>query len=433
MNRLALNIKDARLTRRSAESISRKLMPEIEAMGQAAKNGYEDDRASINLPVDTHMLNHVKALAEKKKALRPEYLVLVGIGGSNLGTMAVQEAVTGKFHNEREKIKVLYADTVDSDLLDDMLKVIEPTLKRGRNIVLNAVSKSGGTTETIANFEVLLKVLRKHRKDYEKYVVVTTDEGSRFHDHAVKKGFDVLTIPDKVGGRYSVFSPVGLFPLALLGIRTEGLLRGAEHMRRECLKPFSKNPAAKSAATIYAHRRRNICDLFLFSSDLESVGRWYRQLMGESIGKEFSRKGKRVNTGITPTVSIGSTDLHSMVQLFLGGPQDKLVTFVRLEKNKSKVKIPRMKEYDNLVENIQGRPLKEVMEAILEGTLEAFRKGKRPFMEIVLPDKSEESIGQLLQLKMMEMMYLGFLMDVNPFDQPNVEAYKKETRSILTG
>ncbi len=251
---------------------------------------------------------------------------------------------------------------------------------------------------------------------------------------AAEKGFDVLEIPKKVGGRFSVFSSVGLFPLGLIGINFDELLSGARLLRDKCLtSEVINNPAALSACLIYIHYKKgmNIHDMFLFSPDLESIGKWYRQLMGESIGKEFNREQKKVFCGITPTVSIGSTDLHSMAQLYLGGPYDKFTTFIRVLKNKESVKIPDFPDYSKLVDNIQNIQLSKIMNAILDGVQIAFKKGERPFAEIYLPDKSPSSIGQLLQMKMMEMMYLGFLMNVNPFDQPNVDDYKIETKKIL--
>jgi glucose-6-phosphate isomerase len=189
----------------------------------------------------------------------------------------------------------------------------------------------------------------------------------------------------------------------------------------------------KSAMMLAKHSQNghNIHDLFLFSNDLESIGKWYRQLMGESIGKEYDAQGKQVFNGMTPTVSIGSTDLHSMAQLYLGGPYDKYTTFVRLQKNNHTVRVPRIAAYSKLVDTIQGRPMDEIMNAIVDGVQTAFKKGKRPFSELLLPDKSAFTIGQLLQFFMMQMMYLGVLMHVNPFDQPNVESYKVETKRLL--
>ncbi|NIU39493.1 hypothetical protein GWN65_05895 [Candidatus Bathyarchaeota archaeon] len=435
MKNIEFSFEDALIPQKKILKTAEKLNPEIKNMANAISKGYDDDRASINLSDDKSMLSKVKQNIKDKLRLKPEYLIVVGIGGSNLGTIAVQEAVLGKLYNQlNPSTKVLYADTVDPDFINGIIKLVKPILKKKGNIILNIISKSGTTTETIANSEVLIDSLRKYEKDFKNYVVVTSDKDSKLWNLAVRERFNVLEIPKKVGGRYSVFSPVGLFPLGLLGINIEHLLDGARSMRDTCINiDIKKNLAAISAAIQYMHYKggKNISDLFLFSNDLESVGKWYRQLMAESLGKEFNKEGVRVNTGITPTVSIGSTDLHSMAQLYLGGPYDKLTTFVCVKNSNSHINVPSLEGYSELVYGIQGKNLTDIMDAILEGTKAAFRKGRRPFMEITLPDKSEYSIGQFLQFKMMEAIYLGYLLDVNPFDQPNVESYKKETRKIL--
>jgi len=412
-----------------------RLRPEIRNMAAAVSRGYSDDRASINLCDDKSMLSKVERAVGDKLRLKPEYLVVVGIGGSSLGTMAVQEAVLGKLYDQLPPSpRVLYADTVDPDYLNNILALVEPVLEKERNVVLCIVSKSGTTTETVANAEVLIESLRKHGKNYQKCVVVISDKDSKLWKIALREGFNVLETPERVGGRYSVFSPVGLFPLGVLGINIGELLAGAKSMRDACVDTnIERNPAAMSATVQYVHHEvgRSISDVFLFANDLESLGKWCRQLMAESLGKEFSKEGAMVNVGITPTVSIGSTDLHSMAQLYLGGPYDKFTTFVSVENNNSHVNVPRLKGYSRLVDGIQGKSLADIMHAMLEGTKEAFRKGGRPFMEIGLPCKSEYFLGQFLQFKMMETMYLAYLLDVNPFDQPNVESYKEETRKIL--
>jgi glucose-6-phosphate isomerase len=240
-------------------------------------------------------------------------------------------------------------------------------------------------------------------------------------------------MPKKVGGRYSVLSPVGLFPLAVLGVDIKKLLDGAAHMRAQCLKPAHENPAILRAAILANawDQGRTIADNFYFKTDFESVGKWYRQLMGESIGKEWNREHThQVWMGMTPTVSIGSTDLHSMAQLYFGGPNDKLFTIITV-KNTAAVKVPSMPEFEPLVHNIQGKRLSAIMEAIVGGVKVTLEKENRPYCSIELADAAEESIGALLQLHMMEMMYLAALLDVNPFDQPNVESYKVETKRIL--
>jgi glucose-6-phosphate isomerase len=423
----------------SSENIvetAKKLLPEIENCVQATSKGYDDDKACISLPDDKDMHRKVKELVQEKKRLNPEYLVVVGIGGSNLGTVAVQEAVLGKLHNQlNPATKVLYADTVDTDYINSIVKLIEPVLEKGGNVVIDCISKSGTTTETAVNFEVLIDVVRKHKRDYKKCVVITSDKDSKLWNLGQREGFDTLEIPEKVGGRYSVLSPVGLFPLGLLGINIDELLAGAQHARDTCIgDDVERNPAAESASIQFQHFKQgvNIFDLFLFSNDLESVGKWNRQLVAESLGKEYNKKGEKVNCGLTPTVSVGSTDLHSIAQLYLGGPFDKFTTFVSVQNDFSSLKVPKTGDYDELVAGIRGKSLKTVMDAILEGTKAAFRERARPYSEIVLPDKSECSVGQFLQFKMLETIYLGYLLGVNPFGQPSVESYKKETRRILS-
>ncbi len=421
------------VSKEEIEKLGSKLLPEIEQMNKATKLWYDDERSSINLIHDKSIIKDVKALAKQFKNI--SMIIVVGIGGSNLGTIAVAEAVYGKMHNLYSTPKILFADTVDSDYMTELVLIAEAELKKGKNIVVNIVSKSGGTTETVANFEIFAALLKKYKKNsYKKYVVATTDYGSKLWDIAGQKGFARLGIPKLVGGRYSVFSAVGLFPLAVIGVDIDKLLKGAQDIRRSCLqKKISTNPAALLAIIEYLHYKKleNISNLFLFSPSLESVGKWYRQLMGESIGKEKDKMQRIVNVGMTPTFAVGSTDLHSMSQLYLGGPYDKFTTFITVDKEKTDLKLPSLPDYEKLVSNIQGRPLAEIMSAILQGVKTAYKKSRRPFVEISLPSKDEYDIGRLLQFFMMQMMYLGYLLDVNPFNQPSVEKYKEETRKIL--
>ncbi len=434
MKGIRFSLDNSLLPPKSVAAAAKKLAPLIRGINSGASESLVDVRAHLAVLDDRARLDRAKECVARKLKLKPEYLVVVGIGGSNLGTMAVQEAVLGKLHNQLgAATKVLYADTVDSGLIGNIARLIEPVVKRGGNVVLNCVSKSGSTTETAANFQVLLSLLRKHKKKYQDCVVLTSDAGSKLW-RLGEKGFDLLEIPERVQGRYSVFTATGAFPLGLLGVDVDQLIAGARRMRDLCLnEDVEANPAALSAAVQYLHHisGKNISDLFLFSNDLESLGKWWRQLFAESVGKEFDNEGVRVNVGMTPTVSVGSTDLHSVAQLYLGGPRDKLTTFVSVERGGADIEVPPLEIHSDLVDEIHGRTLGDIMGAILGGTKAAFRKGGRPFMEVLLPDKSERSIGQLMQFKMMETIYLGHLLNVNPFNQPNVESYKEETRKIL--
>ena len=393
----------------------------------ASKKNYEDNEASVNLPFDEELLKEVMNLKEKKVTKSLKYIFVIGIGGSNLGTKAIYDSLFGYYDSlEKERYpKIIFLDTQDTVVLSKIKKLIN-TLSSKEEILVNAISKSGGTTETVANLEVVYQVLRNKFGAIDDRIVITTDEGSKMQKAAEAKNIEVLNIPKKVGGRYSVFSAVGLFPLVASGFNIAELRRGAQNMRNVCLRKISEdNPAAISAALIYLHYKqgKNINDNFIFLPQLESLGKWYRQLQGESIGKD----GK----GITPTVSMGSTDLHSVGQLYLGGPKDKITTFIYGENLQDQTSVPQKTAF-NLVEVITGKPIQKIMDAIVGGVKKAYQNQTLPFMEIVLEGVSEESLGEFMQFKMIEIMCLGKLMGVNAFDQPQVELYKTETKKILS-
>jgi glucose-6-phosphate isomerase len=350
--------------------------------------------------------------------------------------MAVHEMIYGRRYNElNSAMRVYYVDTVDSDALYDMLELVQHELKQGREVVINAISKSGTTTETIVNFELFYDLLKKYRPfDYHASMVITTDEGSKLWQFGTQEGITCLAVPQHVGGRYSVFSAVGLFPLGLIGVDIDALCAGAQDSVTRCTSmTMQENYAVQRAAVLYAHYQQGkmIHDSFMFAVDAESLGKWYRQLMGESIGKADDREGKQVRIGITPTVSIGSTDLHSVGQLYLGGPRDKVTTFVAIEQPKHTVIVPEYASFDKLVAKIQGKSVVSILNAILYGVRAAYIRAGLPFMTITMPEKHARYIGQLMQMQMLEIMYLGYMFNIDPFDQPQVELYKTETRKIL--
>lgn len=393
---------------------------------------YQEPRGAINLPLDRKMQVQVKKLVQDVGTV--DLLVVVGIGGSNLGTMAVQQLVQGMLHNElTDQTRVLYLDTVDADKSTQLLQSVEHALHQDKKVVLVIVSKSGTTTETIANAELLIALLAEHTSTYAHHIVTITDKDSLLDKHAEKHKFHRIHIPKQIGGRYSILSPAGLVPLALAGIDIDELTKGATAMRTQALKPLKSNPVVHSAAIKYYHalHGQTIQDLFLFGNDFEPLGKWYRQLVAESLGKGCDTEGKSC-IGVTPTYSIGTADMHSIAQLYLGGPFDKLTTFVHVEKNHTNPKLPLLPKYNALVKNIQGKSVQSIMDAIYRGVTHTFKEKKRPFTQIILPDKSPYSIGQFLQFHMMEVMYLARLFNINPFDQPDIEAYKKETRRLLT-
>ncbi len=401
-----------------------------------AKSGaYQEYESSILLPSDQALLDQVRGLAGQKANSRLRYHVVVGIGGSNLGTKAVYDALHGAWDvlEPNRSPKLLFAETTDPEWLVKASALLQ-TLESPEQVLVSVISKSGGTTETLANFEIIMHALTARFGDARDRVVAITDEGSALWEQAGKQDIARLAIPKPVGGRYSVLSAVGLFPLATVGIDIAALLGGASAMRDACLAENGEPTAAISATLLaYNHAKgKSINDNFFFHPELESLGKWYRQLMGESIGKAQSLSGETVHTGITPTVSLGSTDLHSVGQLYLGGPRDKFTTFV-YTKETADITVPAARVFPELIPAITEKSAETILEAILNGVKIAYQKADLPFMEVAMERIDEPTIGAYLQFKMLEMMYLGRLLSVNPFDQPSVESYKIETKKILEG
>ncbi|MCA9361189.1 hypothetical protein KC845_01380 [Candidatus Kaiserbacteria bacterium] len=413
------------------------LRPYIESLRSVAgQSNYESDESSINLPFDDSVYQSVEEMVQKKVNSSLKYIFLIGIGGSNLGTKAIYEALN--FESEegsKKRPELIFVDTNNSRILDQIRIEAVSNIEKPEDFLLISISKSGGTTETLANTEILVDWLQSKLGDIKDRLVVVTDAGSSFDLEAKKNGIEVLNIPHKVGGRYSVLSAVGLLPLKAAGFSIADLLQGAKDIRPYCLEPdIQNNPAAQSALILAEAMRSgiNVSDTFVFNSELESLGKWYRQLMGESIGKQYDREGNEVRVGLTPTVSVGSTDLHSVGQLYLGGPKDKITTFIYNTDTDNSFAVPAKRLFSEVVEMIDGKNTSQIMEAILGGVKIAYQNNDLLFMEIQLSGINPYEIGAYMQYKMIEMMYLGRILNVNPFDQPNVESYKIATKDILS-
>jgi len=427
---------DAAGSVKTTPAVTRLLQHELQAMAAALKNPYGDPHGSLCCPFDKQTIARCVEVATKQRRRKLGLVILVGIGGSNLGTIAVLDGLRGAWDGFlSSSIRFVCADTVDSDRLHAMIAMMEQTLRQGKEVLINVVSKSGTTTETIANYEVLLKTLQRYRTPWASSVVVTTDAGSPLCHYAERHGCDVLEIPSVVGGRYSVFSPVGLFPLAVLGIDVHALLGGATRAISDTLRRGRASDAVKMAQLLVqqAQKGRKIHNVFIFHSDLESFGRWYRQLLAESLGKDHGAEGRKRSqpAGIQPLVSIGSTDLHSQAQLYLAGPDLSWMTFIHVEETAHPLKVPQFREFETIVHDLQGQSFTGIMHAILEGTLAAFRRRRRPYVVMTVPKVTPASLGYVMQQWMMMVMIAGKLLNINPFDQPAVEEYKNVTRRLL--
>lgn len=390
-------------------NLVRGIMPFHEHLQKIREEQYQEPLGFINLPFDTEYIEEIMACAQQKKALNPTAVLLIGIGGSNLGACAVYEALRGKYYNENAQAfnaPLFYcADTLDVDKNTTLKNILEKILQCGENILIISGTKSGSTTETTLNTEFFIALLKKYRpENYHDYVVMITDKDSTVWHTAQQEGYAKLAIPKNVGGRFSVLSAVGLFPLAMLNVDISALCAGARAVTDHCLSSF-ENDAAISAAVVWSHYQKGIIvhDSFLFDAGFETLGKWYRQLMAESLGKD----GK----GILPTVSMGTVDLHSMAQLYFAGPSIRCTTF-----------FPAIIRESTTMAHVQN--------VIFEGVQAAYAQAKLPFMTLNV-EKNEKALGALLQFKMLEIVYLGHCMQVNAFNQPQVELYKQEVRKLL--
>lgn len=389
----------------------RRLAPYLERLQEISQTqDYTEPECSVRLPFDGAILESVESVFKKTNHDKLKYVIVVGIGGSNLGAKALYDALWG-YHDSVEPQrfpKLIWLDTSDEACIGKAEALLS-RLNQPEEAVIIQISKSGSTSETSLNGDRLWSTFGKDSTFARKRWVAITDRGSRLAEWAAKEEIHLLEIPKNVGGRFSVFSASGLLPLRYITGNLKSLLEGAQESLRACLKQ-EDNPAVTGATLLHHHKThgKKIHDTFVFHPQLESVGKWYRQLLGESIGKEKDRDGKVVREGIVPTVSVGSTDLHSMAQLYLGGPKLSFTTFLSAKAGTN---------------NLMG--------AIREGTERAYRAQDLPFMDVILDDISLRSLGGFMQWKMIETMLLGELLNLNAFDQPAVELYKKETRDIL--
>jgi glucose-6-phosphate isomerase len=347
----------------------------------------------------------------------------VGIGGSSLGARAIIDALagTGKF------TEVIFLESLHAHHLSE-LRVRCAQLHSADEFVINVISKAGATTETIANFSILTSFLQ-HISGWQRRVVVTTTPGSELSKLALKEKYEILYMPQVISGRYSIFTAVGLFPLLLAGYPVSEILESARAVQQLLTTPH--DPTRRLVEDILGSMQNggHIIDFFFFNGELEALGKWGRQLYAESLGKTYDREGREVHTGITPTVSIGSEDLHSMVQLYYGGPRDRITLLIPPLSGDKHVVPPH--PFTALVPGIEGRTTDDINTAIYTGVAAAFRSNKVPFSEAVFPGRNAYMVGAFMQWQMQTVAIVAEALNICAFDQPNVEDYKKVTHSLL--
>ncbi|MDU1412368.1 MAG: glucose-6-phosphate isomerase [Clostridium sp.] len=385
----------------------------------------------VDLPsnYDKEEFNRVKAAASKIQK-NSDILIVIGIGGSYLGARAVIEAARGNFFNDlnkgnRKTPQVYFVgNNISSTYISQLLSIIE-----GKDFSINVISKSGTTTEPAIAFRIFKEVIenRYGKEEAKDRIYITTDRARG----ALKKladieGYETFVIPDDVGGRFSVLTPVGLLPIAVAGIDIEELMSGAEVGRIAYgNEDLSENISYKYAAVrhLLYERGKTTEILVNYEPALQYFGEWYKQLFGESHGKD----GK----GIFPSAVNFSTDLHSMGQYIQDGMRNIFETVINVENPVESITIEYNEEDMDGLNFVADKTIDFVNKKAMEGTILAHREGGVPNIVLSVPKLDARSIGELIYFFEMSCAIGGYLMGINPFDQPGVEAYKKNMFALL--
>ncbi len=361
---------------------------------------------------------------------------VLGIGGSALGNIALHTALSSPYHNlvPPPGIPRLFVlDNIDPDLIGEFLDRIDPA-----ETLFNVISKSGGTAETMAQFLVFRKRLidAVGEKEHREHIVVTTDaEKGVLREIVRREGYPSFAVPEGVGGRFSVLSPVGLVSSAMVGIDVLGLLAGAAAMDERCQsRSFYENPALVQAAVqflLHTRKQKPMAVSFSYSHRLKDMADWYAQLLAESLGKKHSRSGEVVHRGPTPLRAVGVTDQHSQMQLYTEGPFDKWFTLFSVDEPDHAVALPHAYPELEGVAYLGGKTLKELFQAERDGARIALTEARRPNATLALETVDAHSLGQMIFLFELSVAVMGEHYDVDAFDQPGVESGKIAAYALM--
>ena len=382
----------------------------------------------LTLPSDiANELDRIEECASRLRQIS-DTTVVVGIGGSYLGSKAVIEALSDSFSSFR-KVKghqVLFAgQNLCSEYINDLLKLLDE-----RNYTIVVISKSGTTTEPAVAFRLLKAHLEARvgaKEASARIVAITDSEKGALRTMALKEGYEVFVIPDNVGGRYSVLTPVGLLPVAIAGLNIRELVRGSADMK--ALTIANHDPCTNPALLYAAARNllyssgKSIEVMVNYTPRLHYISEWWKQLYGESEGKQ----GK----GIFPASVDNTTDLHSMGQYIQDGERRLFETVISVSAVSSEVQIPLTDGNEDNLNFLAGKTLSFINSSAEKGTREAHIEGGVPNMTIELPGLNEYYLGQLLYFFEIACGVSGYILVVNPFDQPGVEAYKQKMFRLL--
>ncbi|MCS6869227.1 MAG: glucose-6-phosphate isomerase [Thermus sp.] len=371
----------------------------------------------LDLPEDTETLRRIRRFREENPWV--EDYVLLGIGGSALGPKALEAAFNGG------RVRFHYVDHVEPEPVLRLLRTLDP-----RKTLVNAISKSGATAETLAALLVFLDWLKGHLGEgWRRHLVLTTDpKRGALRALAEREGLAAFPIPEGVGGRFSVLSPVGLLPLAFADADLDALLMGARQANANALAPLGESLPLQTALLHHLHRHLPITVFMVYSERLKHLPAWFVQLHDESLGKR-DREGRPVGTTAVP--ALGPQDQHAQVQLFREGPLDKLLTLVVPERPTEDLPLPPAEGLEGEAGYLFGKGLFTLLSAEAEATYRALAEAGQKVYTLYLPEVSPYAVGWLLQHLMWQTALLGELWGVNAFDQPGVELGKRLTFALL--
>lgn len=390
----------------------------------------------MNLGYNEETLWYVKEYASMVKG-RFENILVLGIGGSALGGMALTEALLKPYWNmldeeQRDGLpKIFFLDNIDPDSISGLLDVLD--LKK---TLVNVITKSGDTAETMSQFMIVKDRLEKELGDTYRYnFVATTDKKTGIlRQIAEQEGYKTFVVPDDVGGRFSVFSAVGLLPLALVGIDVDSIVNGIKDMDLALKNTdVHENIAAQNALIHYlmdTKKGKNLSVMMPYSSRLKYVSDWYVQLWAESLGKDKDKDGNAVHIGPTPIKALGATDQHSQIQLYNEGPNDKVINFIRVEEFDTTLEIPKIFEYTG-IGYLGGKTINQLINAEADSTKVALADYNRPTITISLSKVDAYNVAQLLYMLEVQTAIAGELYNINTFNQPGVEQAKNYTYALM--
>ena len=405
------------------------IFPQVELAHQQleSRSGAGNDFLGwLDLPVnyDKEEFARIKEAARKIRE-DSDVLLVAGIGGSYLGARAVVEAVKGLYHNDTEDgLKIYFCgNTISPTYLNDIIKVT-----KGKRFSINVISKSGTTTETALAFRVLRKLLEDSvgPEEANKRIYATTDRAKgTLKQLADSQGWPTFVVPDDVGGRYSVLTAVGLLPIACAGIDIDALMKGAADAREAYSVCSKDNDAYRYAMTrnILYRKGKVVETLAAFEPDFTMMNEWYKQLFGESEGKD--------QKGLMPTSCIFSTDLHSMGQFLQDGSRTMFETYVDIKNTREDFYIEPLEGNFDGLNFLADQNMSVVNRKAMEGTILAHNDGGVPIGVIEVDSLDAYNVGYLIYFFWKACAVSGYLLSVNPFDQPGVESYKKNMFALL--